>query len=394
MDLKKDKSSWKKLIFLAIAIIAIWMAVWYLFFRKTNEMTYLTEPVKRGNIEQSIVAAGTVRSNNRVEVGAQASGKITKINVVVGQEVKKGDLLATIDSMTQENDLNTAKSKLYSYEAQLKGLEVDLKVSQSYYKRIKNLYEKNSASLDDYETAEKNLADTLSSVKQMEELINQAKISVSIAETNLSYTTIVSPIDGVVISIPVSVGQTINSTQVAPTLIQVADLKKMLIKPEIPEGDVTQVAAGMKVEFTTLANPDKVYDATIQSVDPSPTTLIDDEYDESVSDTSAIYYYANIIVDNDENLLRIGMSTTNTIKVATADNVLLIPTTALTKRNGKYFVKVLRDGKEVVEKNVEIGLSDDFNTEIKSGLSEGERVVLSQMASGETLDENRRRGPF
>ena len=194
------------------------------FFRKKDDgVKYLTEVVKRSDISQTIVASGTVRSNSRVEVGAQVSGKITKINVVLGQEVKKGDLIATIDSLTQNNNLDEAKSKLKVYQAQRKSASVKYQVAQSKFNRISKLYQMNSISQDEYESAKEEL------------------------------------------------------------------------------------------EVATVANPDKTYKSTVQSVDYATSTLTDNEYSESVSNTSAVYYYANIILDNEDGNLRIGMTTTNTI---------------------------------------------------------------------------------
>lgn len=226
----------------------------------------------------------------------------------------------------------------------------------------------------------------------MEELISQAKISVQTAETNLSYTTITSPIDGVVISIPVSEGQTVNSTQTAPTIVQVADLTKMLIKAEISEGDITKIKEGMGVEITTLANPELVYHSKIQSVDLASSTLTDNEYSESVSNNNAIYYYANIILDNTENNLRIGMTTTNTIEVQSVKNVLAIPTTAISSQKGRSFVKVM-EGEKIVEKEVKIGIRNDVYTEIKEGLQEGEEVVVTQLSGTNQIDAVPTRGP-
>ncbi len=361
-----------------IAAIILGIAYHFFFSKNSDAPIYLTETVKLGTISQSVIASGTVRSNNRVEVGAQVSGKITKINVTLGQFVKKGEVLAEIDSLTQLNDLEEAKSQLKSYEAQLKSASTKLKLAKSKFNRSKKLYAVKSVSQDEYEEAEKDLAVAESSLIELEELINQSKISVKTAETNLSYTTIISPIDGVVISIPVSEGQTVNSVQSAPTIIQVADLSNMLIKAEIPEGDITKVTSGMKVEFTTLSDSENIYKSEIQSIDPADSTLTDDEYTESVSNTNAIYYYANIIVENPENKLRIGMTTTNTIKIAEKENVLIIPTMAISKKNNQFYVKVLEDNK-VIETKVDIGISDDFFTEIKSGLSEGKKVITTQL---------------
>ena len=377
-----------------IAVIICSIVILFLVFKqvsnKKEKTIFLTDEVKRGNIAQTVIATGTIRSNNRVEVGAQVSGRITKLNVVLGQEVKKGDLIATIDSMTQENDLEKAKSQLSSYEKQLESKKVDLEVKKSKYNRASNLYKVKSISQDEYETAKQEYADAKSGVSEIEELIKQAKVEVKMAETELSYTVITSPIDGVVVSIPISEGQTVNSKQNTPTIVQVADLKKMLIKPEISEGDITKLKKGQEVEFTILSLPEKIYKAKIDSIDPAMTTLTDDEYEESVSDTEAVYYYANVIVDNIDNNLRIGMTTTNTIKVAEAKDVIAIPTTALYKKGDKYYVKILGEKEVVEEKEVKIGINDDMNTEIKSGLKEGEKLILTEMKAGEGIVKSTR----
>ena len=380
----------KKKIAICICSVVVLFLIFKKFTGKEEKTIFLTDEVKRGNIAQTVIATGTIRSNNRVEVGAQVSGRITKLNVVLGQEVKKGDLIATIDSMTQENDLEKAKSQLSSYEKQLESKKVNLEVKKSKYNRASNLYKVKSISQDDYETAKQEYADAKSGVSELEELIKQAKIEVKIAETDLSYTVITSPIDGVVVSIPISEGQTVNSMQSAPTIVQVADLKKMLIKPEISEGDITKLKKGQEVEFTILSLPEKVYKAKIDSIDPATTTLTDDEYEESASDTEAVYYYANVIVDNKDNNLRIGMTTTNTIKVAEAKDVITIPTTALYKKGNKYYVRTLREKEVVEEKEVKIGINDDMNTEIKSGLKEGEKLILTEMKAGEVVNKSTR----
>lgn len=380
----------KKKIAICICSVVVLFLIFKKFTGKEEKTIFLTDEVKRGNIAQTVIATGTIRSNNRVEVGAQVSGRITKLNVVLGQEVKKGDLIATIDSMTQENDLEKAKSQLSSYEKQLESKKVNLEVKKSKYNRASNLYKVKSISQDDYETAKQEYADAKSGVSELEELIKQAKIEVKIAETDLSYTVITSPIDGVVVSIPISEGQTVNSMQSAPTIVQVADLKKMLIKPEISEGDITKLKKGQEVEFTILSLPEKVYRAKIDSIDPATTTLTDDEYEESASDTEAVYYYANVIVDNKDNNLRIGMTTTNTIKVAEAKDVITIPTTALYKKGDKYYVRTLGEKEVVEEKEVKIGINDDMNTEIKSGLKEGEKLILTEMKAGEVVNKSTR----
>lgn len=387
MELKLSK---KKLIG-SFIIVIIFIIVILSKVNKEPEEIFLTEVVKKGNVEEVVTATGSIRSNNRVEVGAQVDGKIMELNVVLGQKVKKGELLARIDSTTQENDLEKAKSILLSYEANLESKEIETDIKLSQFKRAGELYKLKSISQEEYEEAKQSYYLAKSELEGIKENIKQAQIDVKTAETELSYTTITSPIDGVVISIPVSVGQTVNSKQSTPTIIQVADLTKMLIKPEISEGDITKLKVGQEVEFSILSAPERIFKGKIDSIDPANTTLTDDEYTESISNTEAIYYYANVVVDNDDEILRIGMTTTSNIKIAEAKNVILVPTTAIRKKNGKNYVNILTSEKKVIEREVELGINDDLNTEIKSGLSEGDEIVLNQIKSGEMVGKAPRR---
>ena len=373
--------------FFLLFIVIVALAAGYFYYGNKNDktITYLTETVQRGNLQKTVIATGTIRAYNRVEVGAQVSGKIEKIYVTLGQKVKTGDLIAQIDSSTQQNTLDTATAKLASYQAQLKAKKVAYSVAKSSYDRLAKLYAKKSVSLDEFESAKDTLATAEAAIEEIDASIKQAEIEVNDAKTNLGYTKIVAPIDATIISIPVSEGQTVNANQTTPTIVQVADLSKVLIKPEISEGDITKVTAGMEVKFSTLSDPDKIYRATIDSVDPAMTTLTDNEYTESVSDTNAVYYYANVVVENPDNNLRIGMTTQNTITIADIKNTLLIPTMTLKKQNNKVFVNVLTTANQVEQREVQIGLNDDMNTQILSGLNEGEKVVSSQVAAGETV---------
>lgn len=381
----------KKRLFLLFIVISAVVAGYFYFGKNTdNQITYLTETVQRGNLQKNVVATGTVRAYNRVEVGAQVSGKIEKIYVTLGQKVKAREVIAEIDSSTQRNTLDTASAKLATYQAQLKARKVAYSVAKSSYNRLAKLYAKKSASLDEFEHAKDTLASAEAAIDETNALIKQAEIELSNAKTNLGYTKIVAPIDATVISIPVSVGQTVNANQTTPTIVQVADLSKVLIKPEISEGDITKVNAGMTVAFSTLSDPDTVYHAKIDSVDPAMTTLTDNEYKESISDTNAIYYYANLVVDNPDNKLRIGMTTQNHITIANVENVLLVPTITLKRQKNKVFVNVLTADNQVEQREVEIGINDDINTQILSGLQEGEKVISSQVTAGEIVGAVRR----
>ena len=383
----------KKRFFILLGLLVATGAVYY-FFSSNNkqETTYLTESVTRGNVEKTVVASGSVESVNEVDVGAQASGEITKLYVKLGQEIKKGEMIADIDSTTQINTLNTKKAALVSYQAQLKAKKTAYDVALSSYNRLSKLYTQKATSLDSLNSAKSTLDNAKAEMEAIEANIKQAEIEVNTAETNVGYTKITAPMDGTVISVPVSEGQTVNANQTTPTIVTIADLSKMKIKPEISEGDITKVKAGQEVSFTILSDSQTVYHSVIDSVDPANTTTSDSSStssstssSSSSSTTSAIYYYANVLIDNPNRTLRIGMTTENNIKIANAKDVLLVSNMAIQKLDGKSFVNVLNDKNQPEQREVETGVQNDFQTEIKSGLNEGEKVIVSQVANGEKV---------
>ena len=383
----------KKRFFILLGLaVAAGAAYYFLSSNNKQETTYLTESVTRGDVEKTVVASGSVESVNEVDVGAQASGKITKLYVKLGQEIKKGEMIADIDSTTQINTLNTKKAALVSYQAQLKAKKTAYDVALSSYNRLSKLYTQKATSLDSLNTAKSTLDNAKAEMEAIEANIKQAEIEVNTAETNVGYTKITAPMDGTVISVPVSEGQTVNANQTTPTIVTIADLSKMKIKPEISEGDITKVKAGQEVSFTILSDSQTVYHSVIDSVDPANTTTTDSSStssstssSSSSSTTSAIYYYANVLIDNPDRILRIGMTTENNIKIANAKDVLLVSNMAIQKRDGKSFVNVLNDKNQPEPREVETGVQNDFHTEIKSGLNEGEKVIVSQVANGEKV---------
>ncbi|TDN40695.1 Macrolide-specific efflux protein MacA [Haemophilus haemolyticus] len=382
----------KKRFFILLGLLVAAGAAYYFFSSNSKqETTYLTESVTRGNVEKTVVASGSVESVNEVDVGAQASGKITKLYVKLGQEIKKGEMIADIDSTTQINTLNTKKAALVSYQAQLKAKKTAYDVALSSYNRLSKLYTQKATSFDSVNTAKSTLDNAKAEIEAIEANIKQAEIEVNTAETNVSYTKITAPMDGTIISVPVSEGQTVNANQTTPTIVTIADLSKMKIKPEISEGDITKVKSGQEVSFTILSDSQTVYHSVIDSVDPANTTTTDSSAtssstsSSSSSTTSAIYYYANVLIDNPDRTLRIGMTTENNIKIANAKDVLLVSNMAIQKRDGKSFVNVLNDKNQPEQREVETGVQNDFKTEIKSGLNEGEKVIVSQVANGEQV---------
>ena len=378
-------------IVLILASLVFWITT------REDDVTYMTEKVRTGNISQVVEATGEVAAVNLVSVGAQVSGQIKKLYVVLGQEVKQGEMIAEIDSQTQENTLNTDKAKLDNYKAQLEARKIILAISRKQYNRERILIKTNSTSQQNLENARDAYATAKANVNEMESLIRQTQIAINTDETNLGYTKIRAPLNGTIVSVPVEEGQTVNANQTTPTIVQIANLNDMEIDIEISEGDITKVKPGMKIDYTILSEPNTVFHARLDSIDPGLTTLTDGSYDKSSSSTSAssssneaVYYYGRAYVDNPEGKLRIGMLTQNTIHVSSAENVLIVPSITISSQQGKHFVRVLTDKKKVEKREVETGISDGVFTEIKSGLNDGEQVISSEVSKGEQIGETSR----
>ena len=374
------------IIVIVIAALTYWLAT------SEDDITYMTEKARVGNISQVVEATGEVAAVNLVNVGAQVSGQIKKLYVVLGQEVKQGDMIAEIDSQTQENTLNTDRAKLANYKAQLEARKILLNIAKKQYDRELVLIKTNSTSQQNLENARDTYATARANVNEMESLIKQTQITINTDETNLGYTKIRAPLNGTIVSVPVEEGQTVNANQTTPTIVQIANLGDMEIDIQISEGDITKVKPGMPVDYTILSEPNTIFHAKLDSIDPGLTTLNDGSYSKSSTSssssstsTAAVYYYGRSYVKNDEGKLRIGMMTQNTILVSSAENVLVVPTIALTNRNDQYFVRILTDKNKVEKRDVEIGISDGVYTEITSGLAEGDQVITSEVGKNEKV---------
>jgi len=362
---------------------------WYGYqkMQPKNEATFITEEVKRGKIAQTVSATGEIAATNLVDVGAQVSGQIKKMHVKIGDVVKEGDLIAEIDNVTQVNEVNTRKAQLQTYQAQLESAQVALKIAQRKYSRYKSLASADAVSKEEFEATEDSLATNRAKIKELQSSIRQTQIAINTAEKDLGYTRITAPSAGTVVSLVVEQGQTINSSQTSPTVVQIADLTSMTNKMQIAEGDATKVKAGQTVNFTILSEPDAPISAKLDSIDPGLTTMSQGSYSKSTDTTSnAIYYYARATVPNPDGKLAIGMTTQNTVEIASVDNVLMVPTVAIKTKDGKKFVRVLGANNQAVDREIQTGLKDSMNTEVKSGLNEGEKVVMSEMGAAEKAE--------
>lgn len=388
---------------LTLAVLALIAGAGAFLFREEmfpkQSSSAITAPVTRGDVEEAVLASGTFKPLKLVAVGAQVSGRITSLNVKLGDKVSKDTLIAEIDSTTQSNDLKTAQASLANVRAQRQESEADLENAQLTLTRQQTIFRSQAGSKADLDTAEANVKKITAQIAALDAQIISAEVSVATAQANLSYTRITAPMNGTVLAIVNQQGQNVNAAQSAPTIVILGDLDTMVVRTEISEADVVKVKEGQPVYFTILGEPAKRYDAVLQSIEPAPESITSDSSVSSTSSTtstsssstsssssSAIYYNGVFAVPNQDNHFRTYMSAEVHIVLGAARNALTIPSSALGARHadGSYEVQIMGDDGKAVSRQVAIGLNNNVTVEIKSGLSEGERVVIGEASTTTT----------
>lgn len=387
-------------IIIALVLLIILALIAWNFLAPPPKPSYVTAPAHTGSIEESVLATGTIEAAKLVGVGAQVSGQIKSLKVKLGDKVKKGDLIAEIDSMTQQNSLLNAEAALQSVTAQLAAQQATLKQSELAYTRARTLLDQDAGSRESFESAQATLESNRADIRALEAQITQARITVDTARVNLGYTRILAPMDGTVVALINEEGTTVNANQSTPTIIKLARLDRVSIKAQISEADVTRVKPGQTVYFTILGEPDKRYTTKLQSIEPAPDSISSTSTTTTTSSTTttstAIYYNGRFEVDNPEDRLRISMTTEVNIVLAESPKALLIPSTALGKKtpDGRYEVRVLDEHGMAVPRMIKVGLNNKSNAEVLEGLGDGDQVVLGQAnANAASTSSNRMRPP-
>lgn len=359
---------------LAAAVIG-GVAFW--FARKSAKDTfYTTKPIEKGSLIEKITATGQINPISTVNIGSQVSGTISEIYVDYNSEVKKDQVLAQIDPSLFQATVDKCRANLEVAKAQAQISENDITYYKKELERKKQLRASQYSSVKDLDTAEREYNNAIAQLALQKATILQAQAQLESAETELRYTKIVSPIDGIVVSKEVEVGQTVAASFQTPTLFYVAeDLAKMQIEASVVEADIAKVQEGQKVEFSVDSFPDEVFEGVVTQV-----------RNEAITTSNVVTYTVIIEVNNAELKLKPGM--TANVEIITADkkDILLVPNKALryyvtdengeTKRYKDKGVWILQNGQpeRIV---VSTGISDDENTEILSGdLSVGTNVIL------------------
>ncbi len=346
-------------------------------------------PVQRGDIEQVVEATGTLKPSRLVSVGAQVSGRIETLHVKLGDRVKAGDLIAEIDSRTQRNALQSAQAAQRSARANRDALAADLRQYQLTLQRQQALVARQLVARADYDAAKTKVDATREQVAALDGEVVQRQTDVDVAQTNLGYTRITAPTDGTVLAVVARQGQTVNAVQSAPTIVMLGNQDVMTVYAEISEADVVHTALGQEVYFTILGDSGRRYSSTLRDIAPAPESITNEDTSgfavpgaSAGASRTAMYYNGQFDVDNADGRLRSYMTAQVRIVLGRAKGVLTIPSAALGARaaDGSYGVQVRGTDGRPATRRITTGLDDQINVEVRSGLQQGEQVVLAQTA--------------
>ncbi len=370
----------KKLIIGIAAVVVIAAATAFVIMSKEGPaltITYETAKVERATIDNSVTATGTIEPVNKVEVGTQVSGIISKIYVDYNSIVKKGQIIAELDKINLESELASAKANLASAKS-------ELEYQTTNYNRMKTLHEKGLISDDDFDNA--NL-----SYKKAKESYNGQLQTVQKAQTNLGYATITSPIDGVVLSKDVEEGQTVAASFSTPTLFTIArDLTDMQVIANVDEADIGEVREGQRVTFTVDAYPNDTFEGKVTQV-----------RQQGEEESNVVTFEVVISAPNDDLKLKPQLTANVNIYTEEIKDVLSVPARALRFEPSKEMINPGEKIKDcngtnkiwVKENNilqaysVKTGITNGIRTQILSGVKEGATVIVNAKAKSDEAEE-------
>lgn len=368
---------------IAIIVVSIY------FFGNTEPTQYKTEKIDRGTIAKYVTATGTINPVRTVIIGSQVTGLISKLYADYNSEVRTGQIVAQIDPIPFEHQVKRAEAALAIAVSSLEKAKVTSKNNRRNYHRSKKLYAKKVVSIEELDSVRTAYEAGLADTKLAEAQVLQAKAALEIAKTDLKHTVILSPLNGIVISRNVDVGQTVVSSFQTPTLFNIAeDLVHMQVNTNVDEADIGMVKVGQDAKFTVDAFPEDVFEGKVSEIRMAPILF-----------QNVVTYDTIINVDNSSLKLKPGMTANASILVDRVEDVLRVPNAALRYTPSEVFksetdkkalidrkssaktrshIWVLENGK-LRRLEIKLGRGNDSFTEISEGdLKEGQEVVIGE----------------
>lgn len=362
------------LILIAVAGVSASLAAYYRTNAAEKSPQFVTAAASRGDVVETVEATGTLEAVTTVQVGSQVSGTILSLHADFNSVVKKGQIIAQLDSSVMQAQVEQAQASVARLQADVERARIDVTDTQNKLRRARELMDKGLIPATDLEAAETAALQAQASLKASQAQVTQALATLNQNRVNLSHTVITAPVDGIVISRSVDVGQTVAASMSAPELFKIAkDLTRMQVNASIDEADIGRIKSGQKVEFHVDAYPNERFTGTVSQVRLNPVVA-----------QNVVSYVTIIDVPNRDMKLKPGMTATVTVEVARADDVIRVPNSALrfrASRDAGARVWTLQDG-QIRPVRVQTGISDGTTTAITGGdLADGAQIVTGMAAA-------------
>ena len=392
----------KKYLIIGIICLAAIIAAYFTFFRSGESVQYKTAKIEVGAIGKYVTATGAINPVRTVLIGSQVSGLVSKLHADFNSVVKVGQIMAQIDPVPFQHKVKMAEAALATATASLEKAKVNAGNNRKSYLRQRKLFVKKIISINDLDVAKTAYHVSRAEVKLAEAQVMQAMASREVAKTDLEHTSIVSPLNGIVISRNVDVGQTVVASFQTPTLFNIAeDLVHMQIDTNVDEADIGMVAVGQEVKFTVDAFPDDIFEGKVTEIRMSPIIF-----------QMVVTYDTIVNVNNSALKLKPGMTANTSILVASKERVMKVPNAAL-----RYTPSSASKGKKAPESKkhsekpgaqvwwlergklkqtvVKPGIADDNFTEISSDeLKEGMEVIIAEISPSGSTPNTQQKAPW
>jgi HlyD family secretion protein len=304
---------------LVLAAVGVSGGAYYAYRRQPKPPEITKGTITRGSVVDTVGATGTLEAVTTVQVGSQVSGTVMELNADFNSIVRKGQIIARLDPSLFQTQIDQARANLVRAQADIERLKVSLEDAKTKLQRAEDLAKRNLIPPTELETAQVNYRSIEAQLKSAQAAMTQAQANLNQAEVNLQHTIIRSPIDGIVISRNVDVGQTVAASLNAPTLfLLAADLTKMQVRANVDEADVGRIRPGQRVRFRVDAYPTEEFEGRVSQVRLQPTVV-----------QNVVTYTTVIDVPNPQLKLKPGMTANVNIEIARAENVLRVPNAAL-----------------------------------------------------------------
>jgi macrolide-specific efflux system membrane fusion protein len=329
--------------------------------------------VALADITQNVQAAGVLQAKTKVDVGAQVSGQIQMLHVQLGEQVKKGQLLVSLDPELARSDVTQAEAALAQARAQLDSSKVDAEAARREVARQRRLLAGQATATIEAEKAETDLAKIEAALRGQAATVARLEAELENRRLRLSYTRITAPMDGTVVNLPVQAGQTVIAVQVTPVMLTLADLDTITVRAKVPEADIQAIKLGQVARFSTLSGEGKRYEGRLRVIQPVPERA-----------GNAVFYNVLFDVDNRDRALFSDMTVQVDIETGSVKQVPAMPIVALGERgkDGHFTVQVLDAAHQQTPRQVKVGLQDGARVQVLDGVKVGEKVLLAPPSAG------------